>query len=74
MLDLKMPRMDGAQVLRQIKADEQMRLIPVVVLTSSRESLDLQACYQLGVNAYVVNRSGLSNSSVPYSKPVCSGR
>ena len=54
MLDLKMPRMDGAQVLRQLKADEHLRLIPVVVLTSSRESLDLEACYQLGVNAYVV--------------------
>jgi CheY-like chemotaxis protein len=54
MLDLKMPRMDGVQVLRQLKADEQMRLIPVVILTSSRESLDLEACYRLGVNAYVV--------------------
>jgi CheY-like chemotaxis protein len=54
MLDLKMPRMDGVQVLGQLKADERMRLIPVVVLTSSRESLDLEACYQLGVNAYVV--------------------
>jgi CheY-like chemotaxis protein len=42
------------QVLARIKADEQLRLIPVVVLTSSRESLDLDACYQLGVNAYVV--------------------
>jgi CheY-like chemotaxis protein len=54
LLDLKMPRMDGVQVLRQIKADEQLRLIPVVVLTSSHESLDLGACYRLGVNAYVV--------------------
>jgi CheY-like chemotaxis protein len=54
MLDLKMPRMDGVQVLRQIRAEEQFRMIPVVVLTSSRESLDLQACYGLGVNAYVV--------------------
>jgi two-component system response regulator len=54
MLDLKMPRMDGVQVLRQIKADEQLRFIPVVALTSSRESLDLEACYRLGVNAYVV--------------------
>jgi CheY-like chemotaxis protein len=54
LLDLKMPRMDGVQVLRQIKEDELLRLIPVVVLTSSRESLDLQACYRLGVNAYVV--------------------
>jgi CheY-like chemotaxis protein len=54
MLDLKMPRLDGIQVLRQLKADEHMRLIPVVVLTSSRESLDLEDCYRLGVNAYVV--------------------
>ena len=42
------------EVLRQLKADEQLRLIPVVILTSSRESLDLEACYRLGVNAYVV--------------------
>jgi CheY-like chemotaxis protein len=54
MLDLKMPRMDGVEVLRQIKEDEQLHLIPVVVLTSSRESLDLEECYRLGVNAYVV--------------------
>jgi len=54
LLDLKMPRMDGMQVLQQIKADEQLRLIPVVMLTSSRESPDLEACYRLGVNAYVV--------------------
>jgi CheY-like chemotaxis protein len=54
MLDLKMPRLDGVQVLGQIKADEQLRLIPIVVLTSSRESLDLEECYRLGVNAYVV--------------------
>lgn len=54
LLDLKMPRLDGVQVLQQIKADEQLRLIPVVVLTSSRESRDLEECYKLGVNAYVV--------------------
>ena len=54
MLDLKMPRLDGVEVLKQLKADEQLRLIPVVILTSSRESLDLEACYRLGVNAYVV--------------------
>jgi CheY-like chemotaxis protein len=54
LLDLKMPRLDGVQVLQQLNADEQLRLIPVVILTSSRESMDLQACYQLGVNAYVV--------------------
>jgi CheY-like chemotaxis protein len=54
LLDLKMPKLDGIQVLQQLKADEQMRLIPVVVLTSSRESHDLKECYKLGVNAYVV--------------------
>jgi CheY-like chemotaxis protein len=54
MLDLKMPRMDGVQVLGHIKTDETLRMIPVVVLTSSHESLDLQACYRLNVNAYVV--------------------
>jgi CheY-like chemotaxis protein len=54
LLDLKMPRMDGIQVLRQLSADERMRLIPVVILSSSRESRDLEECYRLGVNAYVV--------------------
>ena len=54
LLDLKMPKLDGIQVLQQLKADEQMRLIPVVVLTSSRESRDLKECYRIGVNAYVV--------------------
>ena len=54
LLDLKMPKLDGIQVLRQLKADEQMRLIPVVILTSSHESRDLEECYRLGVNAYVV--------------------
>jgi len=54
LLDLKMPRMGGIEVLRQLKSDETMRAIPVVILTSSRESQDLETCYQLGVNAYVV--------------------
>jgi CheY-like chemotaxis protein len=54
LLDLKMPRLDGIQVLRQLKSDEQMRYIPVVILTSSRETRDLDECYKLGVNAYVV--------------------
>jgi len=54
LLDLKMPKLDGVQVLQQVKADQQLRLIPIVVLTSSRESRDLEECYQLGVNAYVV--------------------
>ena len=54
LLDLKMPKLDGFQVLRQLKSDEELRFIPVVVLTSSRESRDLEECYRLGVNAYVV--------------------
>ena len=54
LLDLKMPRVDGLQVLQRIKADEHMRFVPVVILTSSRESRDLDECYKLGANAYVV--------------------
>lgn len=54
LLDLKMPKVDGLQVLRQIKTDESLQMIPVVVLTSSRESRDLESCYRLGINAYVV--------------------
>ena len=54
LLDLKMPRVDGIEVLRAIKSDPSLRTIPVVVLTSSREEPDLKQCYELGVNAYVV--------------------
>jgi CheY-like chemotaxis protein len=54
LLDLKMPKVDGIEVLRQIKSDPAMRSIPVVVLTSSREERDLVRTYDLGVNAYVV--------------------
>lgn len=54
LLDLKLPKVDGLEVLRTIKADTRLRIIPVVVLTSSREEKDLVESYQLGVNAYVV--------------------
>jgi CheY-like chemotaxis protein len=54
LLDIKMPRVDGMEVLRQIKADPQLRIIPVVVLTSSRQEGDILRSYQYGVNAYVV--------------------
>ena len=54
LLDLKMPKLDGVQVLQHLKADAQLGLIPIVILTSSRESRDLEECYKLGVNAYVV--------------------
>lgn len=53
-LDLKMPKVDGLEVLRHMKGDELLKLIPVVMLTSSREESDLVASYRLGVNAYVV--------------------
>lgn len=54
LLDLKMPRIDGLEVLRQLKSDPVLRSIPIVVMTSSREEQDLVRSYQLGVNAYVV--------------------
>ena len=54
LLDLKMPKVDGMEVLRQIKQDEELHRIPVVMLTSSREEQDLLRSYDLGVNAYVV--------------------
>lgn len=54
LLDLKMPRVDGLEVLRTIKGDETLKTIPVVMLTSSREEQDLVESYRLGVNAYVV--------------------
>jgi CheY-like chemotaxis protein len=54
LLDLKLPKVDGLEVLRQIKSDDNLKMIPVVVLTSSHEEKDMVASYQLGVNAYVV--------------------
>jgi CheY-like chemotaxis protein len=54
LLDLKLPKVDGLEVLQQIKSDEKLRMIPVVVLTSSREEKDMVTSYKLGVNAYVV--------------------
>ena len=54
LLDLKMPRVDGLEVLRQIKGDQRLKTIPVVMLTSSREEGDLIRSYELGANAYVV--------------------
>lgn len=54
LLDLKMPRVDGMEVLRQVKSDPALRAIPIVVMTSSREEQDLIRSYELGVNAYVV--------------------
>jgi DNA-binding response OmpR family regulator len=54
LLDLKLPKVDGLEVLQQVKSDEKLQAIPVVVLTSSREEKDMVTSYKLGVNAYVV--------------------
>jgi CheY-like chemotaxis protein len=54
LLDLKLPKVDGLEVLQQVKSDERLRTIPVVMLTSSHEENDMMRSYKLGVNAYVV--------------------
>ena len=54
LLDLKMPKVNGIEVLLKIKADERTKKIPIVMLTSSQEDPDIQRCYNLGVNSYVV--------------------
>jgi CheY-like chemotaxis protein len=54
LLDLKLPKVDGLEVLKKIKSDEHLKTIPVVVLTSSHEEQDMMRSYKLGVNAYVV--------------------
>ena len=53
-LDLKLPKIDGIEVLRRVRADERTKSIPVVVLTSSQEERDISECYKLGVNSYIV--------------------
>jgi len=58
LLDLKMPKMDGIEVVRAVKSDPRLKTIPVVVLTSSRDEHDLVRSYNLGVNAYVVKPVG----------------
>ena len=54
LLDIKMPKVNGMEVLERIKADKRTKNIPVVILTSSKEDPDIQECYKLGVNSYVV--------------------
>ncbi len=58
LLDLNLPKLSGIEVLRQLKANECTRTIPVVILTSSQEAPDLQECYRLGVNSYIVKPIG----------------
>lgn len=54
LLDLKLPKVDGLEVLQQVKSEDRLRTIPVVILTSSREEADIVASYDLGVNSYIV--------------------
>jgi CheY-like chemotaxis protein len=56
LLDLKMPRVDGREVLRRLRADERTRTVPVVVISSSRQIDDIAECYRLGANSYVCKR------------------
>lgn len=63
LLDLKMPKVDGIEVLRKLKTDPHTKTIPVVVLTSSKEDPDVRTCYELGVNSYIVKPVGFDNFS-----------
>ncbi|MCW3072863.1 MAG: two-component system response regulator [Bacteroidetes bacterium] len=68
LLDLKMPKVSGIEVLKTLKSDERSRSIPVVVLTSSAEDPDIRTCYELGVNSYIIKPVGFENFSAAVAK------
>jgi two-component system response regulator len=61
LLDLKMPKVNGLEVLERVKADARTRSIPIIVLTSSNEDPDVKKCYEMGVNSYIVKPVGFDN-------------
>jgi two-component system, response regulator len=63
LLDLKMPKVNGLEVLQTLKSDDRTKSIPVVMLTSSKEDPDIKRCYELGVNSYIVKPVGFENFS-----------
>ena len=71
LLDLKLPKVDGLDVLRRLKADASARTIPIVVLTSSREEQDIVRSYELGVNSYIVKPVNFDNFSEAVSQLGC---
>ena len=68
LLDIKLPKVDGIEVLRIIKSDAALKMLPVVMLTSSREDRDLEACYKEGANAFVVKPVGFAEFEEAISK------
>jgi len=68
LLDLRLPKVDGIDVLRRVKADERTKTIPIVVLTSSRQEPDIKTCYDLGANSYIVKPVDFEKLAVAVSE------